>query len=283
MRGSIYIVILTFLLLSCGRESQKEFYANGQLKREAQIKGGKLDGLYREYYENGQLRYDGTYKSDKRSGTYALYHKNGKIEESGTYVNDQVQGKVKTYYETGELYLDGFFENGQQSGELKEYYKDGNIKSIQSYINGTLHGDIVFYYPNGEIFLKGIKKNDTTIYYEEYSEAGEVLETYRELVVSNIPDTLKVGETLTIDFSYTGPVVSDSFLVSTLLFDEPDQEIQYSKSIFSTNGKIRYEYTFSKPSKYHLVGHSSLKGEPLEEKLHYKFYVKPLEPSVRIL
>ena len=41
----------------------REFYPEGALKSEAEVKEGKRHGRYREYYENGKLRLRGKYLS----------------------------------------------------------------------------------------------------------------------------------------------------------------------------------------------------------------------------
>ena len=43
----------------------REFYPEGALKSEAEIKEGKRHGRYREYYENGKLKFRGKYANNQ--------------------------------------------------------------------------------------------------------------------------------------------------------------------------------------------------------------------------
>lgn len=51
----------------------REFYPEGTLKSEAEIKEGKRHGRYREYYENGKLKFRGKYANNQPKGTWKYY------------------------------------------------------------------------------------------------------------------------------------------------------------------------------------------------------------------
>lgn len=58
----------------------REFYPEGALKSESEVKDGKRHGRYREYYENGNLKLRGKYSNNKPKGTWKYYTDEGKFE-----------------------------------------------------------------------------------------------------------------------------------------------------------------------------------------------------------
>lgn len=58
----------------------REFYPEGELKSETEIKEGKKHGRYREYYESGKLKVRGKYRDNRPKGTWKYYTEEGKFE-----------------------------------------------------------------------------------------------------------------------------------------------------------------------------------------------------------
>lgn len=58
----------------------REFYPEGALKSEAEVKEGKRHGRYREYYENGKLKLRGKYTRNQPKGTWKYYTEEGEFE-----------------------------------------------------------------------------------------------------------------------------------------------------------------------------------------------------------
>ncbi|WP_291529344.1 toxin-antitoxin system YwqK family antitoxin [Bacteroides sp. UBA939] len=58
----------------------REFYPEGALKSEVEVKEGKRHGRYREYYENGKLKLRGKYSKNQPKGTWKYYTEEGKFE-----------------------------------------------------------------------------------------------------------------------------------------------------------------------------------------------------------
>ena len=58
----------------------RDFYEDGTLKSESEIKDGKRHGRYREYDEAGKLRVRGKYAKNKPKGTWKYYTAEGKFE-----------------------------------------------------------------------------------------------------------------------------------------------------------------------------------------------------------
>lgn len=58
----------------------REFYPEGALKSEAEVKEGRRHGRYREYYENGNLKLRGKYARNQPKGTWKYYTEEGEFE-----------------------------------------------------------------------------------------------------------------------------------------------------------------------------------------------------------
>lgn len=58
----------------------REFYPEGALKSEAEVKEGRRHGRYREYYENGNLKLRGKYNRNQPKGTWKYYTEEGEFE-----------------------------------------------------------------------------------------------------------------------------------------------------------------------------------------------------------
>ena len=58
----------------------REFYPEGALKSEAEVKEGKRHGRYREYHENGKLKLRGKYSNNQPKGTWKYYTEEGDFE-----------------------------------------------------------------------------------------------------------------------------------------------------------------------------------------------------------
>ncbi|NDV58077.1 DUF3352 domain-containing protein [Bacteroides sp. 519] len=56
----------------------REFYPDGVLKSETEIKAGKRHGRHREYYESGKLKLRGKYSKNAPKGTWKYYTEEGK-------------------------------------------------------------------------------------------------------------------------------------------------------------------------------------------------------------
>lgn len=59
----------------------REFYEDGALLSESEIRNGQRHGRYREYYESGKLRLRGKYVNNRQKGTWKYYTEEGKFEK----------------------------------------------------------------------------------------------------------------------------------------------------------------------------------------------------------
>ena len=63
----------------------------------------KKEGNFKEYYENGNLKYDYNLKDWKLNGTLTEYNEKGKIKFKGNFINDKPDGLHLCFYENGNL------------------------------------------------------------------------------------------------------------------------------------------------------------------------------------
>ncbi|HEY8402011.1 MAG TPA: DUF3352 domain-containing protein [Cytophagaceae bacterium] len=63
----------------------KEYYDDGSVKLDVDIKNGVKHGNYTEYYPNGKVRIKGKYRNDKKDGTFRFYDEKGKLIEKREY------------------------------------------------------------------------------------------------------------------------------------------------------------------------------------------------------
>ena len=132
----------------------REYYENGQLKKESCYKNGKLNGLCKQYYENGQLEIEATYKDGKIDALFKSYYKNGKLELESVSKEEKLNGLYKQYYENGRLKYDLNYKEEKLDGLCKQYYENGQLEKESYYKNGKLNGLCRQYYENGKLRLE---------------------------------------------------------------------------------------------------------------------------------
>ena len=86
------------------------------LKKEIEIKNGKLTGKGREYYGNKRLKYEGNYLDGKFSGIGILYYQySGHVNYIGEFKEGLKHGEGKEFDKIGNLIYQGKFSNGKKN------------------------------------------------------------------------------------------------------------------------------------------------------------------------
>jgi antitoxin component YwqK of YwqJK toxin-antitoxin module len=166
-------------------KTEKNYYPNGELSSESNIKDNELHGLqtswyvngnkalvenyemgyavgpYTEWYENGQKKIEGTYAK------YSSGLKSGRLDKGGKiidnygyhYINGVKDGISKEWYEDGQEKLIEYIENGLRNGEYIEWYENGQQKIIANYKNGFVYGKFKEWYENGQLKMQAIYKD----------------------------------------------------------------------------------------------------------------------------
>jgi antitoxin component YwqK of YwqJK toxin-antitoxin module len=152
-RSVIIILALMTGLISCSHKNDEftvEYYPDGTLKSEIQVKNGVRNGITKNYDDKGRLvstaelvddKYEGwminynpdnnkitakaLYKNDQQNGPATLFYSDGQLYREMTYVDGRVDSIVKTYWPGGKLQAEVFFKKGEPAVGLKEYDKNG--------------------------------------------------------------------------------------------------------------------------------------------------------------
>jgi len=130
MKAKILVVIicLTVFILSCSDRTKvlNEYYPDGIIKKETEMKDGIPNGTLKTYDERGRLKSTATVVNGLYEGWMITYNPlNNKITAKAFYKNDQQNGPVTLYYATGELYREETYVDGRVNGIVKTYWADG--------------------------------------------------------------------------------------------------------------------------------------------------------------
>ena len=105
----------------------KEWYANGQLKREGRYTYGKRTGRFTYWHANGQKLSEGEYRSDKQHGRWVWWHDNGLTSAIGEYAQGQQVGNWLWWESTGKLIKQGVAK-APTPGETRSAAKPSQIR-----------------------------------------------------------------------------------------------------------------------------------------------------------
>ena len=67
----------------------KQFFKNGEIKSQCEIKKGVKNGFHKYYYESGNIKGEEFFKNDKKDGPFKTFYENGHPKSKGKYKNDQ--------------------------------------------------------------------------------------------------------------------------------------------------------------------------------------------------
>ena len=60
---------------------RRDFFHDGTLEKEGNVKNAKYEGPVKEYYFDGKLLFEGEYANGDKNGKGVIYHKNGKQKQ----------------------------------------------------------------------------------------------------------------------------------------------------------------------------------------------------------
>lgn len=166
---------------------RREYYPDGALHKEIEIKNGKESGSFKEYFKSGQLFQEMTFRNNKRSGVAKKYYESGVLYEEIPYEDGMKHGIVKRYRRTGELMSEVPYYKSFLCKGLKEYTIDGKLKVRYPEI---IFKEIDNILVNGDFALK-ISLSDDTKGNVEYFEAELSKEGYIPADASPVWNTEK--------------------------------------------------------------------------------------------
>jgi uncharacterized protein len=127
------IGILTYMFISC-THSQKEYYNNGVLKTESEIKDGIKNGYSKHYSANGYLIALYNYEDGMKQGEFFTYYPDGNIEKHGFFNKDKLHGILIQFSTSKDTLLKTCFINGEITYTIR--YDNGKpIRKIDNINN----------------------------------------------------------------------------------------------------------------------------------------------------
>ena len=163
----------------------KDFYPNGQLKRDGKLLNGKPEGLWQEYHPNGQLHIKTTYQDGRPEGSWQEYDSKGILRFKQSYISGLPDGTAQQYDETGQLMV-GTVEGETIIDPLSAvtveadtaaalaattFGDDDVTKNIGSIENGL----VTIVYPSGQLKITGnVADGQKEGLWEEYHPTGHI-------------------------------------------------------------------------------------------------------------
>ncbi|MEX2369457.1 MAG: hypothetical protein WD578_00520 [Bacteroidales bacterium] len=157
----------------------KEFYADGDVKREVNYLDDELHGYYREYDSNGKIKHTLRYERgavveeiDEEAQEIIdfrrTYDEQGRIIFSGGYIEGVPLG-IHRYFDTNGTVINSHIynergikvsegivdEQGRKRGEWKDFYESGELRASGNYSNNRQQGPWSYYFRNGTIEQRG--------------------------------------------------------------------------------------------------------------------------------
>lgn len=206
-----YIFIL-LIFASCKNEKEKEI----------------------QYYDDGSLKFEINLKDEKREGTGYEYYSDGKLKSKAEWRNGLMEGRAEYYYPSGNLKGVSFWKHGHLKGQSKNFYENGQLKTHMTFINDTLmSGETNIFSEEGILQEKQVyDEYGNLIYLAGYDQKGKKEISSIVPVFNSEKDTIEIEELYkaTIEFGYPlkgevslalGKIENNSFLSSKKLL--PDQ------------------------------------------------------------
>ena len=113
---------------------REELDQNLDIKQHA---GHLPDGTVKEFFENGKVYFECEVKKGQRDGVCRIYFDNGKINIEKNYKKGALDGKVKVFHPSGKLYKEFHYTLDVQDGQQIKYYPDGKFLEVSEFRKGS--------------------------------------------------------------------------------------------------------------------------------------------------
>ena len=144
--------------------SWKFYYENGQLRSETTLdNNGKRHGKGREWYENGSIFRDQNLKHGVPNGVMLEYFENGNIRQEYNFKDGEMHGKNNQFYEDGNKDIIGNWKDGKKHGLQEQYYPSGNLETRTTYVDGLIEGVHIYLKEDGEVIEEKIMQKGLDI------------------------------------------------------------------------------------------------------------------------
>jgi len=193
-----FLLLLLILLSSC-KNTKTEYWPNGSLKSEIQMKNKLYHGHAIFWYDNGNKELECYYENNVLQGPKIRYYPSGQKKEEFYYNAGKLDGLSVTWYTDGGKSSECAFINGLMNGPYHEYYPDGAIMVDGHYLGGKFTGKWFYYDSSQKIVGIGNFDHGAGIQRSLYASGNVRKEVH-------IKDNVKDGEE--IDYDVAGKITS---------------------------------------------------------------------------
>lgn len=165
-------------------EEVKEYYSNGQLKKEAFYMNGQPHGSSRFYATNGMLLAEGWFIRGRHQGKNCQYFLTGQLYSIQRYRDDVWDGIQQFFFENGQLHLELPYEKGLLNGTVHLYNAEGKEQRRIDYKQGRRHGMERSWDPTGQLLSESEYQDGTPIRAQEWDAEGHLR---KEVAVHQFP------------------------------------------------------------------------------------------------
>ena len=176
--------------MSC-KNTKEEYFPNGTIAKEYELKNGRLDGVSKEYYENGKLKAVYLLKDGVLVDSSLFYNKEKSFIEKINYYLPKDSIRTKFFHEKGKLSSTGLFYKNQKIGKWNYFNKNGKLEKVFEYKN-----------------IEGEQYTNQSWYFNIKGETIKNLGNY--YILKPIPKSLQSNEALLLDFEYKPLLASNS-------------------------------------------------------------------------
>lgn len=129
--GGLYFTDQSQTMLYTGRYS--EFYPDGMLKLEMNVKEGHPEGIYVVYFPNGRIREVRSYSDGLFNGVWRTYDANGTLIAEACYEKGVKQGIWRIWDESGMMRYEMNYTKGRKTGHWYMWDEKGRLVSDKLY------------------------------------------------------------------------------------------------------------------------------------------------------
>ena len=159
--------------------THRDYYENGNIKKEEHFLDNKLHGYYREFngngdlvlairYERGQIMEEIDEDMRELLDMKSTYDQEGKIIFTGGY-KEGIPVGIHRFYDTAGVVENAYFynelgqkisegiidEQGRKAGTWTDFYTSGEIRATGTYLDNQQSGDWTYYFRSGGVEQKG--------------------------------------------------------------------------------------------------------------------------------
>jgi len=228
---SLFLLIITILLISCDEQQiKKTYYKSNKIKEILYLSNDKYDSIH-TFYDTSENSIKSKSFYDSSSVFFEAYYKNGKLFRSGEFLS----------------------EGGQKIGEWKYYNSEGYLSDIREYLNvknKIILNQIKYFNGLGEVIRIG--SNSFNTYNQEEFKKEELNDKRTRCIsVTSSKDTISIDE----------PFKAVLYYFSTL-YDKPNNYIK----VFIDDEETVLNEDFSNAENLNLYEFSSLSKDSFNQK-----------------